>query len=232
MSQQSIVAVPVLARVALSLAVLGCLWLAAPSHAQADELGQQGVLVLSAENLFGFAHIEEEIDFGPIEVERDYNIFGLGMTFDATPMWTPRLAIDGYVIDGLSVGGALGLAFYGDDDDFDDDDDDVTLFLIAPRVGYTYMFTSWVGIWARGGFTYYLISEDDDDRRDDFEHSQFTIDLEAMFPFVLTEGFGIEVGAVAHIGLAGERGFDDDDDRDYQEWGIGIMVGLLGWLGV
>lgn len=205
-----------------------------PERAAAEQLGRQGVLVLSAENLFGFAHVEQEVDYGSVSFERDFNVFGLGLFEDKTYMWTPRFAIDGYVINGLSIGGSLGLMVFDDDDSFNDndDDDDVLVFLIGPRVGYTHMFANWVGIWARGGFTYYVRSEDEDNSRADWEMSQFSIDLEAMFVFVLTEGFGIEVGPVAHIGLTGELGFDDFNERDYQEWGIGIMVGLLGWFGV
>lgn len=210
-----------------SLLLLCALVLGIPTQAEAQDPSSQGTLVMSADNLFGLAIGNLDFERNPgNDREHDYTIFGLGMSADPTPLWTPRFALDGFVIDRLSVGGSLGIIFWDDDDD--NDNDDGVAFFLAPRVGYLYMFSSSVGIWARGGFTYYTYDQDF------FDRSQLALDLEAMFPFVINEGFALVVGPAAHIGISGEydNNNNNNDNQDFDEWGIGISFGIMGWVGL
>lgn len=145
------------------------------------EFGSRGQVALSAERLFGFygMHTKSNTDgtFGTGAVggtgtftsnaQSDATSFVFLGHNDATgPAAIPRLAVDFFPIDHLSVGGALifksdsndtttkGTTTIGNNtavNDNVDDSTDTTVFGIAPRVGGAFMFTPLLGFWGRGG---------------------------------------------------------------------------------
>jgi hypothetical protein len=130
------------------------------SSACAQTFGNKGQLAISAERLFGFYHDSQTVSLGaPVgDQTTKYDSFsflssGLGAGFYAAP----RVAGDYFIIDHLSIGGALGYshvsvsnpAINGTTTSVGTDS-----FLFAARAGWAYMFTDIIGIWPRGGFTY------------------------------------------------------------------------------
>jgi hypothetical protein len=125
--------------------------------------------------------------------------------------------VDVFVIENLSVGGAVGFMSWDVENDDGDTLADRDGFLFAPRVGYFIDFSEHFGFWPRGGFTYYTMDDPDQD--------QFLLTLEGYFTFAPREGFGFLFGPTIDFGLSGEA-----DDADFNERSIGIMIGMFGWI--
>lgn len=159
--------------VAFGFAAFG-LALAPPAGAQ--EFGKAHGFVIAAERVMGFTSTKTETE-GSIEtgaLSTDYESETTHSHFDflakgdvSDPFVAPRLAFDFFVIDGLSVGGALG--YSSDDRDGDETigntNRDVVAeessgVIVAPRVGYAVMFTPVVGIWPRGGLSYWTSKQE------------------------------------------------------------------------
>ncbi|MEZ4224061.1 MAG: hypothetical protein R3B13_24140 [Polyangiaceae bacterium] len=194
------------------------LW-ATPASAQ--EFGEQGTPALFAERLFGFYISKKEVDLpNGNEAQFDYSGFGIGFRSPVyyTPYELPRIGFDYFVIDSLSIGGALGYAQSQEDGD---PDDEVSLFLIAPRVGYVWMFSDVVGFWLRGGFTYHSINVDPGNGEED----ALALTGEGMFVISPTPHFGFIVGPTFDISITGE---DNNRDQRYRSFGI-FNAGVGGW---
>jgi hypothetical protein len=125
----------------------------------------QSRFVLSAERLFGLSftrETHENIDPGDPTTETKTSTTNIGLgtnVFYYSPYVQPQLGFDVFVIDHLSVGGALSyFTVSGESEETGEASNDVTeftLFRVTPRVGYGMMFTDLIGLWARGGLTYY-----------------------------------------------------------------------------
>ncbi len=193
--------------------------LAAPAAAQ--EFGEQGTPALFAERLFGFYFSKRETDLpNGNEVEEDFKGFGLGTRSPAhvTPYELPRVGFDYFVIDSLSVGGALA---YAQSEDDDDPNNEFSIFLLAPRVGYVWMFSEVVGFWLRGGFTYHSIDRDPGG----IDENALALTGEGMFVITPTPNFGFIVGPTFDLSFTGEI---EDQDRRYRSFGL-INAGIGGW---
>lgn len=209
---------------------------ATPALAQAKQFGEQLDLVFSADRLFGitFSRQVDEDRCGPRDNDcvTDWTHFGLGWHGRgySTPFEIPRLAFDVFVIDSLSIGGAIGWASYDYEDDDDRDfNDEYSAFIFSPRVGYVIMFSDVFGFWPRGGFTYHSADDDEDGFSDDDE-SGFAFTAEAAFVVTPVEHFGFWFGPTLDIDLSGEAEAGNDDwDRRYRTIGL-LQVGLFGWI--
>ncbi len=192
-------------RKALFLATLALTGLVSSSAFAADELGEEGQIALSADRIFGFNSWSRKIDNNGVEVKADGSTIGLVYNASPTPYTTPRLALDYFVIDGVSVGGSLGFG----------DDETVTTFVIAPRAGYDFPLADGVDLWLRGGFTYFSMKVDGADE----SANSFGIGAEAAFVFSPVQGFGIVASPSADLGLGGDVKFSN----------FGLNAGLVGW---
>jgi hypothetical protein len=169
------------------LAVVAALIFAArgaSAQAVGAAFGQKGHVAISAERLLGVYVLNAEAEqtgtttFGggtenlTLDTEADTTtVVLLGSGPVVGPATIPRLAVDFFVIDGLSIGGSL---LYWNNSAEDEDtgtttagpgggpnplnrdrtETDTSLFGFAPRVGYAYMFSPTFGIWPRLGFSY------------------------------------------------------------------------------
>jgi hypothetical protein len=101
-------------------------------------------------------------------------------------------------------------------------------FLFAPRVGYMFAFTSIVGIWPRGGFTYRTLSAGDTSQHD------LALTLEAPFVFTVIPHVAFWAGPTLDVGLSGSQsaplpgGATRSVDLNATE--IGIQTGLVGYV--
>ena len=107
--------------------------LAGRASAQEPTFGDAGHVAISAERLFGYVHASRTQTVAGVETTASQDYFTL-LTNPIGALsgygW-PRIGIDAFVINGLSVGGALGFFYLSDDDE-----DSATGFLLAPRIGY------------------------------------------------------------------------------------------------
>jgi hypothetical protein len=185
-----------------ALAVIALGLTAAPSHAQ--HFYDAGKISVALERGFGIHHVsrdQEPNDF-------DGTTIGIGWYGALTPFHYTRAALDGFIMDQLSLGGSLGFFSQSGDPDADG-------FLFAPRVGYAIPISRVFTFWPRGGLTYW-----------DFANtSVFALSGEAMFVASPSPNWGILFGPTIDIGFMGESG----DDDDFSEIAIGFpAVGLMG----
>jgi hypothetical protein len=153
------------------LTALGTVAFATPAEARPME---QGTFTLGAERLTGFT---VAIPSGGSAV------FGVNLLMApvSNAAQFPRITADYFVIDGLSIGGAVGLGYLGGNGG------DTGAWGILPRIGYAFGVTSALDVWPRltlgvGGSM--------------GNNSQVygTIGLEGAFVWKATQNFGVEFG--------------------------------------
>jgi hypothetical protein len=192
-------------RKALSV-LLGAATLFGSSQAMAQDFGAQGDVSFAADRLMGF-YLTLEPDCC------DGTGLGLGIPGAAPfPYATPRLGVDFFVIDQLSLGFSLGFFSEDDDDEGPDDDDAFNGFMFHGRVGYAAAFSESFGIWPRGGITFSDVEDSD----------EVALTAEAMFYFDPVDNFGFIFGPTLDLGLAG-------DGEENVVVGL-ISAGVRGWL--
>jgi hypothetical protein len=185
--------------------------LARPAAAQA--FGNKGDITFAAERLMGLYFYDEGVG--------ETNI-GLAMAPFGAPIapsfyQVPRLGVDYFIIDNLSIGGSLG---FGDMSVHDQtlangvrtNGGTVSGAFINPRVGYALEFNRTFGFWPRGGFTYRNFGGDE----------EFALTLEAMFYAAPVEHFAIILGPLMDLGIAGSG----DEAKNFALF----SGGLVGWL--
>lgn len=185
--------------------------------ASAQELNGGGHLAFSAERLFGFYLDKQNTEFGALETDEDTTVVGIGwsMNNDSALFTIPRLGIDYFIDEHLSIGGCFGLASVSIESQ------DVLGILLAGRVGYAFRLTHAVSFWPRGGLTFASAGGDAD-------INVFGITLEGMFTLAPSDGWAFLAGPLLDLGFTGSAG----DDGDHTEILFGIMFGLAGWLEV
>lgn len=221
--------------------------------------GGSGQLVLSGERLFGLASSTATTEQMGTEVDVTTTSIDIGVRPSQSPWSSPRFALDGFVIDGLSLGGGLGFSMssLSAGADVNGASADVDLasgwtIVVAPRVGYAYMFSDTVGIWPRAGLSLFfgsatletnvLDGQDlDGDGMPDVtvsapEVSLHGIAVTAEVPLVITpaEHFAILLAPTLDFGVAGGASSDDSGagasaEQDITITDLGIQIGLAGW---
>jgi hypothetical protein len=224
--------------------------LPATAWGQAASFGRAGQFAVSGERLVGLFvhHVETDlhstttIGGGPgggvtatvdANSETDATEFVvLGNSDQAGPAGIPRAAFDFFVIDGLSLGGAVlfenhsaeadttgtGTVGGGPSQSIDRTQVETStqVWGFAPRIGYAYMFTPVVGIWPRGGISYVVANTEENERVTDsqdgsvqttdtettIKHLAFTLD--AMLVLSPIEHVGFGVGPFVEFPLSGD----------------------------
>lgn len=192
--------------------VVGACTICGTAAAQvAPGFGAQGQLAISAERLFGVEY--ERTSFsGPGNDYRTSTVIGFGWSYagNASSFIFPRAGLDYFVVNNLSLGGAIGLfsgaghnAIVGE-----------TGFLFAPRVGYAIDLGSVASFWPRGGITYY--SHADYHNVGITGEANFVLFPRANWAFLITPHF--DVGP-----------FGGGPNRaDYTEFAMGASFGIMG----
>lgn len=201
--------------VALALALLG---VTTTASAQEGGLAAQGNFVLGADRVVGLTSNKQRIEQPGGDPTATYTGFGFSWGLNATPFNTPRVGLDYFLTDNLSLGGNLGYAELSSDDD---NDETMSAFIFSPRVGYMIGLGRVVGFWPRGGFSYYSMSAGD--------RTQLALTLEAMFSLTPSPGFAIVTGPILDLGFTGEID-TGDETRDYHDRNLGITFGIAGVL--
>jgi hypothetical protein len=213
----------------VSLAGACALW---PLQANAQEKGPvgKGTFVLSAERLTGVFHSDESIDNPDRSIGRTtIALFGMGRTAPLVPgmgiMEVPRIGFDGFVINGLSIGGTLALFNSSYDDGSETD------FLLAPRVGYAYMFSSVIGIWPRGGFSYWHASFSPNQGRADMTANAFAFNIDCPLLIFPSSVFAITLGPLLDLSFAGTERIRAgngvvDEKHDFSATSFGLSAGV------
>ena len=143
------------------------------ANAQTRQFGDQGQLVITAENLFGFS-TERYGQKGNNDTEssQTYSQFSL---FHRGAQQSPRAPWVGghyFVIPNLSIGATLGFQTAGGSTTGTTGGTTVTRdmdssigFVFLPKVGYALMINNMLGFWFRGGPGYWVRSTSDAKRK-------------------------------------------------------------------
>jgi hypothetical protein len=215
--------------------------LLATTTASAEPLGTKGQFILSAERIFPLFSYTSVKD-GP-DSDHWTTMSLLADPFQRTFYNVPRFAFDYAVIDHLTIGGALMASFdlsHGHDHTNNQgivtsgDSDKVTMFGIAPRVGYVLNITDTFAFWPRGGFAYYTATDSPPAPLSSENTHQLALNLEPVFAWLPVEHFGFVFGPVVDVPLTGAHEVRNDPNgitvsQDYAQFHIGITAGLLGY---
>jgi hypothetical protein len=153
----------------------------APSSSSGtDNLGQEGQIVFGVDRVMGVAWDSIKVDTSQGNVSSDATykatnvaLFGMGnapnvaavagggSSFGGSYGLMPRLALDFFPIESLSLGGSFMFLSQSTTADINNgttstsqDGPTTTTILFHPRIGYNYAFDETFSIWPRAGITY------------------------------------------------------------------------------
>ncbi len=219
---------------------------AAAQNGPAD-FGQKGQFVLSAERLFGLvlasSSSTQTVDNVEVERTESYTTFNLLMNPSRfTTYAIPRIGFDYLVIDRLTVGGSLGFVTGSGEVEEEaagvsrtQDTGSANAFLLAPRVGYAFMFTPMLGIWPRGGLTFLAGGSEADDGYPKTSSSRVALTLEVPFVITPVPHVGFTFAPTLDLGLAGsdevttidDMGVETTNEVDVVATDFGIQAGMF-----
>jgi hypothetical protein len=201
-----------LRRLAPTLALAAGIVVAHPAHA--GGLHQGPSIAISGERLTTFSHTSIS---GDVPDEDHTSVALFARHTEEMPFQLPRLALDGFLTQSLTLGGSLSFGSYS----FDPGDVDV--FTLQPRVGYVVPIGGSVDFWLKGGLSYYSI--------DSGAVEESGLGLSGAFDFVidLAPNFGISLGPSIDFGIIGERS-SPAGDVDVKYTTLALNLGLVGWL--
>ncbi|HEY4104124.1 MAG TPA: hypothetical protein VGM44_09540 [Polyangiaceae bacterium] len=214
---------------------LGTATLLVSSGAFAQTFGEKGQLAISAERLFGYAHSSQTETEAGVDVTTKFESFALLSSPISTGghqliYSTPRVAGDYFVIDNLSVGGAIGYSHMTvtvpTNGNLLEASASGDSWLFAPRVGYSLLFSDVVGFWPRGGFTYRTFGTGND-----LGGHVFALTIEAPFTFMLIPHVVFTAGPTLDLGLGGSVDINTMNNTtisdDYSATEIGVQTALI-----
>jgi hypothetical protein len=226
----------------LPFAVAVATWSASAS-AQTTQTFSKGTFALGAERLSGFFHAHGSTGsavgpggavFVPAADASVNRIAILGENASG-PYDLPKVGFDYFFADHWGVGGSILI----EHTDLSGSAASInasgsgTEFGFAPRVGYGYMFTDSIGIWPRGGLSYFLETVDANNGASTTVHF-FSFNLECPFLFKITPGFGVTVGPTFDVSFEGGdslegRAGNVSTNVSASYWAFGIAGGLVGF---
>jgi hypothetical protein len=251
---------------AASVVAGGTLLCAAPreasaqSAAEANGLGEKGQLILTVDRLMPvFSFTSQTVTTtGPGGQSLEDSQTGTSMAFllGREPSLgivhtLPRIAFDFTVIERLTVGGSLAVAFGLGGSQESDQPNGTTvntktprtsIIGFAPRVGYIIPLHKNFAFWPRAGFAIYAVSTKRDvvignaPAKVTDSDTVFSIDLDPQFAWTPIPHFFFHAGPLLNIPVGGSRSTETDlgntsrtDKNDLSVLHFGITAGLGGW---
>jgi|GEM_PF-1599560 len=154
------------------------------SEAHAIDPVDKGTIVIAAERMTGFVLLLG----GPqVEIAAGVLAGGIPAAYNY-----PRIGFDYFVIDGLSIGGNLGVSH-------DSSGPGRTTWGITPRVGYAFALSNKFDFWPRGGIGW--IGSD----FGGFKNDTAVLTLDGTFLWNIFDHVGMEFGPTLDIGLANNQ---------------------------
>jgi hypothetical protein len=202
----------------LSLSVL------IPGRARAEAI-ESGTFSLGAERMTGMFHSDEKQGNAPSAGTTTLALLGNGASIGTASgaFIIPRVGLDGFIVDGLSLGGNLIVWHVSTEGQ------SVTSFVVQPRVGFAFMFSRVVGIWPRGGLAYWNASISPDQGQGPSAHC-FAFNLDVPLVIRPVRSFAITVGPVLDVGFAGKASAPNVPDRDLSFTEFGLSMGMVAFL--
>jgi hypothetical protein len=180
----------------------------ATSPSEAEPFYSAGKVSVAVERVFGIHYSVDDVDPpGPIDDKTTGAVVGFGWYATPDPLHIARAAVDGFVIDHLSLGGSL--AFFTQTGDFNADG-----VLFSPRVGWAIPLSRVFTFWPRGGFSFLKVNNG----------TLFGLTAEAMFVASPNPSWGLLFGPTLDFDFIGDRG----TNVGWSHFAIGFpTVGLM-----
>lgn len=182
---------------------------AAPCTLAAEPLAHAGRVSLGIERVLALNHYWTDgrggSEFNIVGIVPSYSIFSF--------LAGPRLAVDYFGLDNLSVGVSTSVMHYFPASG----DESLTAILLNPRVGFGMQLSERIAFWPRAGLDCWVFSQ---------SHSSgktiLNLSLEAQFVASPVDHLAILFGPTLETGLSGY-----EDSRKLNE--LALSAGLLGW---
>ncbi len=210
----------------------------APPSSHVDNIGEEYQFVFGVDRVFGAYFDRTSTSQNQAETSTSETRVGL-VGSPGSNVFTnqPRLALDYFVMEGLSVGGSLTYAYSTGKQttkvgstETSKDLNDVSGALLAPRVGYALQFDETFAIWPRGGLSMFFGTTTTSDviegevQRSDSSVSFVDLSLEAPLTISPSDNVAFLVGPYLDLPLTGKLG-----DVDAKSWGFGLTAGFVGY---
>lgn len=177
-----------------------------------DNLGEEMQFVFGVDGVMGvdFIRDKQELSVGGQTAESTQKTSQVHL-FGGGAAGLPRLALDYFVTEGVSVGGSFVFMSQGGETESSaggpsttTDNPTVQTLFIHPRVGYAMPFDETFSIWPRVGLAY-LSNKVSPDQGDDISSTAIDITLEAMVGISPFSHFAILVGPYVYLGVGGSQ---------------------------
>jgi hypothetical protein len=207
------------------------------------ELGQPGRVAISAERLFGFAYSSQKQSLngvdGPTTTTTGFSLLGSPLGSVGGSFSVPRLALDAFVTQGLSVGGAVGVGYTKESASqagVTAGDLTFTGFTIDPRIGYLVRISPGFAVWPRVGVSLFYLSLSSSAQgggtATSTSETLLAATLEVPFAVTVVPRVVFLFGPTADISVYGKAttnpgGGATSTSTDLSELEIGVHAGLL-----
>jgi hypothetical protein len=158
----------------------------------------------------------------------------------------PRLALDYFVTEGVSLGASFIYYTQSGEQETEPDAGGGTttdlgtqsVIVIHPRIGYSFIIDETFAIWPRAGITWgqgKRESEQDDGTGTgtmvSFEQTRSAFDLSLDVPIVISpmEHFAILIGPFLDLGVGGTISSTGAEDIDSKQTSFGLATGVVGY---
>jgi hypothetical protein len=227
--------------VVAALVLSSLVWDVSGVAAQDSGFARSGVLAFGVDRVFGLMHVAITAEEGSAESTASITEISL-LTGGggASPYALPRVAFDGFVTDGVSLGVTLGVVNQSIETEIEagtvsmtNEGPSGTGIFLGGRVGYAYMFTDVIGIWPKLGMSFFTASTEDNEG-DESGLSGLALSVDAALVIAPVPHFGFTVTPLLDLGLTGSTtvttAAGSETDVDTKITDFGLQVGLLGWL--
>lgn len=250
--------------IAAAMATVSGASAAGAAGAEMNGMAEKGHLYISADRVFGLTwsslSIEQSRTIGNTTVTTTdkYSATTVGLLWNNATMGNgapvvyliPRVGIDFTVIDGLTIGGNLGYTHTSGSRENNNGNVTTTIdqgtlsgFLFAPRVGYVLPLGNVVGLWLRGGVTYYNVGSSSPPNNngtdiDTVTLSGLALNLDPQFVITPVEHFFFTAGLAVDLPMTGSYENKNVNGSvtttttidHYKFTNIGLTFGLGGYL--
>ncbi len=214
-----------------------------PRSSGLDNIGEEQQITFGVDRVMGIAfdRLKYTDDSGSTDVDITQKSTTVALFGNnGGTMMMPRLALDFFVVESVSVGGSLVYISRTTEQENDPggsaDGPTTTTFAIAPRVGYAMAFDETFSLWPRAGITYFSSKEETPGTAGSGSTTTTTsgLDLTVEVPLGISpiENFAILVGPYLDYGLSGSQKTETsagDTEYDGTLTSYGLTVGILGY---
>ncbi len=196
------------------------------------KFGTKGQLVLSAERMTGLSIVvttkfeADDVRNRSGSTTTSFSLFGSSSGFNILPVALPRISLDGFLGDGISLGGAI----LGDYSSTSNDGGSAWFSGLNLRGGVVMDLTDIAVFWPKAGLTFAYGDAKDGAGKSYLKNYLLSVDLSLAIMFEVVEHFGLTVAPSADLPLMTRTSLDGGDfNNSASIWNFGVMGGMLGW---